>query len=250
METAQPLPDSLVVPNHIGFIVDGNRRWAKQRGLPTLEGHKRGFEALMEVVEECFTHGVSVVSAYVFSTENWSRSAEEVAYLMKLFEGMFSKQVKTLHQNGIRVVFLGSRTYKVSPKLVQLIEEAEALTANNTKGTLALCFNYGGQLEIAEAVQKIIAETTQNSQNVVGGGVTPTNVTPELIAEHLYHPEIPPVDFMIRTSGEQRISNFMLWRVAYAEMLFLDKNWPDMTRADVAEIIANFSRRQRRFGGN
>jgi undecaprenyl diphosphate synthase len=143
-------------PHHIGFIVDGNRRWAKERGLPTLEGHRRGFDALMEVIEECFKQGVEVVSAYIFSTENWDRSKEEVEYLMKLFETMFDKQIKTLHEKGVKVCFLGSRTYNVSPKLVKLIEKAEDLTKNNTKKTLALCFNYGGQLEIADAVKSLL----------------------------------------------------------------------------------------------
>ena len=207
--------------------------------MPTLEGHRRGFDALMEVIEECFKSGVKVVSAYVFSTENWDRSKDEVTYLMKLFESMFDQQVKTLHQQGVKVCFLGSRTYNVSAKLVKLIEQAEALTKDNTKATLALCFNYGGQLELAEAVQKI-----------VGGGFRQEDITPQLIAEHLYHPEIPPVDFMVRTSGEQRISNFMLWRIAYAEMYFPAKKWPEMTRDDVPLLIAEFSRRNRRFGGN
>jgi len=227
------------IPKHIGFIVDGNRRWAKERGLPTLEGHRQGFEALKEVAEECFKHGVEVVSAYVFSTENWDRSKEEVTYLMKLFESMFDQYVNTLNTEGVKVCFLGSRTYNVSPKLVKLIEKAEALTKDNTKKTLAFCFNYGGQLELAEAMQKIAAKNTK-----------PEDITPELISQNLYHPEIPPVDFLVRTSGEQRISNFMLWRIAYAEMYFPDKKWPEMTRADVPLLIAEFNRRHRRFGGN
>ncbi|MCL2038627.1 polyprenyl diphosphate synthase [Candidatus Saccharibacteria bacterium] len=225
--------------HHIGFIVDGNRRWAKERGLPTLEGHRRGLDALMEVIEACFESGIEIVSAYIFSTENWDRSQKEISYLMELFEVMFDQQVKALHEKGVKVCFLGSRTYNVSPKLVKLIEEAENLTKDNTKKTLALCFNYGGQLELAEAAQKI-----------VGGGFRQEDITPELIAQHLYHPEIPPVDFLVRTSGEQRISNFMLWRIAYAEMFFPSKAWPEMTREDVPLLIKEFSRRQRRFGGN
>ena len=227
------------VPHHISFIVDGNRRWAKERGLPTLEGHRRGFDVLMEIIEECFKEGIEIVSAYVFSTENWSRSKEEVEYLIELIESMFDKQLEILHEKGVRVCALGSRTYNVSPKLVKLIEKAEDLTRNNTERTLALCFNYGGQLEIVDAVKSLL-----------GGGFGPEDITTELIAEHLYHPEIPPVDFMVRTSGEQRISNFMLWRMAYAEMYFPEKKWPEMTREDVPLLIEEFNSRNRRFGGN
>lgn len=231
--------NTLSVPRHIGFIVDGNRRWAKERGLPTLEGHRKGFTVLMDVIEECFEEGIEFVSAYVFSTENWSRSKQEVEYLMKLFENIFDEQLKTLHKNGVKTCFLGSRNSSIPPKIMQLIDEAEELTKNNTKKTLALCFNYGGQLELAEAMQKIAKS-----------GVSPEEITPELIAENLYHPEIPPVDFMVRTSGEQRVSNFMLWRIAYAEMYFPEKKWPEMTREDIPLLIKEFSSRSRRFGGN
>jgi undecaprenyl diphosphate synthase len=224
-----------MIPLHIGYIVDGNRRWAKARGLPSIEGHREGFEVLKKVVEKTFDAGVKFVSCFIFSTENWNRSAEEVGYLMRLFESYFDREVRRLHEKGIRVAFLGNRTEKVSKKLVKLMEKGEELTKGNTKGTLGLCFNYGGQLEIAEACQKIV----DSGEKVV---------TPELISANLYHAEMPPVDMVVRTSGEERISNFMLWRVSYAEMMWVEKCWPDMTEGDVEGILAEYGSRERRHG--
>jgi undecaprenyl diphosphate synthase len=226
-------------PAHLGFIVDGNRRWAKSRGLSTMEGHEQGLKTLIKVAEDVFSKGVKILSVFVFSTENWNRSKQEVDYLMNLFVTRLDIEVKKLHKNGIRVIFLGNRTEHITPKILKMIEDSEKLTAKNQRGTLVFCFNYGGQLEIAEACQKIIEAGTPASA-----------VTPELISQHLYHPEIPPLDMMVRTSGEQRISNFMLWRINYAEMLFLDKMWPDMTPDDVDLILAEYASRNRRFGGN
>ena len=231
------------IPQHIGYIVDGNRRWAKAQNLPTLEGHKRGFEVLKEIVEVSFSRGVKFVSAYIFSTENWNRSAEEVGYLMRLFENYFSKEIRELHDKNIRVLFAGNRTENVSKKLVKIMERAEELTAKNTAGTLVLCFNYGGQLEIVEAVQQI-------AEKVRAGEILPAEITKAALEQNLYTPEVPPVDLMVRTSGEQRISNFQLWRVAYAEMLFLDKAWPDMMVEDVDFCLESYQNRDRRMGGD
>lgn len=228
---------------HIGFIVDGNRRWAKARGLPTLDGHKRGFKVLKQIVKYCFEQKIEFVSAYIFSTENWSRSAEEVGYLMRLFEIGFKKELKDLHEGNIKVVFSGSREYKVSQKLLEIINQAEEMTKNNTGGTLCLCFNYGGRLEIADAVKKI-AQKIQNKD------IDIADITPDMISENIYNPEIPDVDLMVRTSGEQRISNFQLWRIAYAEMAFLQKCWPDMEPEDVDKLIEEYSHRDRRMGGD
>jgi undecaprenyl diphosphate synthase len=227
------------IPNHIGYIVDGNRRWAKAQGLPSFDGHMAGFNTLIDIVDETFERGVNFVTCYIFSTENWSRTKEEVKYLMGIFVKFFDEEVKKLHKKGIRVVFLGNRTKHVTKNILKLIENGEKLTAKNTRGTLSLCFNYGGQLEIVEACQKIIEK-----------GVDATKLTVENFAKYLYHPEIPVVDLLVRTSGEQRISNFMLWRAAYSELLFLDKTWPDMAATDVDFCIDEFSRRNRRFGGN
>ena len=225
------------IPNHIGYIVDGNRRWAKQHGLPTYEGHLAGYDAVQEVVRATFESGVSYVSAYVFSTENWKRSQDEVNKLMGLALKIARTDVKILLDNNVKVRVLGSRD-GVDPKILSEIDEIEERSAENTAGTLALCFNYGGQLEISDACKKMIEQ-----------GIAKDEVTPEKIAENLYAPDVPPVDLIVRTGGDQRMSNFMLWRAAYSEFLFLDKYWPDMTKEDVAVILKEYSERNRRFGG-
>lgn len=225
------------VPTHIGYIVDGNRRWAKKHGLPTYEGHLAGYNAVKEVMEATFKAGVKYVSAYIFSTENWKRSEEEVSKLMGLVIRLLTSDLPMFKENNIKLKIIGSRD-RLDVKIIKAIDNAEAETANNTGGTIAICFNYGGQLEIVDAVKKIMES-----------GCEPKDVTIELIGENIYSPEIPPVDIIVRTSGEQRISNFMLWRAAYSEMLFLDKLWPDMTKYDVSSIIKEYNERSRRFGG-
>lgn len=224
-------------PTHIGYIIDGNRRWAKRHGIPAYEGHLAGYNAIQEVAKATFDAGVQYVSAYIFSTENWKRSEEEVGKLMGLVLKLLTSDLKQLEDSDIKLVVLGSRE-GVSDKILKAIDDAEARTANNSRGTLAVCFNYGGQLEITDAVKKIVQ-----------AGVQADGITPELITENLYGPEVPPVDLIVRTSGEQRISNFMLWRAAYSELLFLEKLWPDMTKDDVTGILEEYSRRSRRFGG-
>lgn len=225
------------VPRHIGFIVDGNRRWAKQHGLPAYEGHLAGYNAIKEVIQAAFDAGIEYVSAYSFSTENWKRSEQEVSKLMGLVLRLLTADLHIFEENNIRLRILGTRD-RLDDKIIKAIESAEAQTANNTRGTLALCFNYGGQLEIADAVKKIVQS-----------GIAASEVTPELIAQNIYAPEVPPMDLVVRTSGEQRLSNFMLWRAAYSELLFLDKKWPDMTKDDVSAILKEYTSRQRRFGG-
>ncbi|HEU5122336.1 MAG TPA: polyprenyl diphosphate synthase [Candidatus Saccharimonadales bacterium] len=225
------------IPAHIGYIVDGNRRWAKEHGLPPYEGHMAGYNAIQDVALASFDAGVKYVSAYVFSTENWKRSEQEVSKLMTLVLKLLTADLRILEENNIRLKVLGSRE-NVSDKILKAIDDAEARTAHNSRGTLGICFNYGGHLEITDAVKKVIQS-----------GVPAEAVTPETIAEHLYCPEIPPVDIVVRTSGEERLSNFMLWRAAYSEFIFLDKNWPDMTKDDVTAILEEYSRRNRRFGG-
>lgn len=222
------------VPSHLGLILDGNRRWATEQGLPTLEGHRKGYENLKTIGKAAIKRGVKFVSAYVFSTENWNRSAEEVEYLMKLLVWVATKEIKDLDEAGIRVVFAGSRA-KLKPKVIKAIESAEKRTAQNTGGTLALCLNYGGHQEIIDAVNQAIADGHKT-------------VTKTVIEHNLYAAEIPPIDLVIRTSGEQRISNFMLWRVAYSELLFVKKHWPAFTEADLDNAFAEYSARQRRFG--
>ena len=226
-----------VIPTHIGYIVDGNRRWAKKHGLPNYEGHLAGYYALKEVGLATLAAGVQYMSAYVFSTENWKRSSDEVKKLMGLTLRVLKSDVPEFNKNNVRLKVIGSLE-GVDDKIIQAIRDAEADTAHNTGGVFALCFNYGGQREIVDAVK-----------GIVDAGVPAEDVTEELIAQHLYAPEVPPVDIVVRTSGEQRLSNFMLWRSAYSEFLFLEKNWPDMTKDDVDAIIAEFTKRQRRFGG-
>lgn len=230
------MPDKIIIPRHVGYIVDGNRRWAKQHGLPTYEGHLAGYNAIKEIAKATFDAGVEYMSAYVFSTENWKRSQDEVGRLMGLVLRLLSDDLPEFHEHNIKLKILGSRT-GVDPKIIDAIDRAEKETANNTAGTLALCFNYGGQLEIAEACKKLVEQD-----------VAAEEITPERIAEHLYSPEIPPIDIVVRTSGEQRLSNFMLWRAAYSELLFLEKAWPDMVVEDVVMIIQEFTQRNRRFG--
>lgn len=225
------------IPQHIGFVVDGNRRWAKKHGLPTYEGHLAGYNGLKDVLIESLNRGVKYASAYVFSSENWKRTAEEVNNLMGLLLRVLESDVPIFVENRIRLRVIGTR--EGLPKaVIKAIDRAEATTAELDGGELLLCLNYGGHLEIADAVKKIIQS-----------GVSADEVTPELIAKNLYAPEVPPCDLIVRTSGEQRLSNFMLWRAAYSELMFIDKNWPDMTKDDVSVIIEEYQRRNRRFGG-
>ncbi|MBQ9018600.1 di-trans,poly-cis-decaprenylcistransferase [Candidatus Saccharibacteria bacterium] len=219
--------------NHLGIIADGNRRWAKAQGLPSIEGHKKGLSVIKELVSAAGKAGINYITFYVFSTENWGRSSDEVSYIMKLAETRIMKYAEELKENNARLLVLGSKG-KISPKLASIIEEAEKLTADCTGITVCMCFNYGGEQEIADAA---------NIAREVDG-----EITPETIRSHLYHPEVPNVDMVVRTSGEERISGFMLWRVAYAEFYFMDKFFPEMAGSDITAIINEYEKRNRRFG--
>ena len=225
------------IPNHVGYVVDGNRRWAKQHGIPAYEGHMAGYNAIHEVALATFDAGVTYASFYIFSTENWKRSEQEVSGLMGLVLKLLTSDIKILEENNIRLKVLGSND-KVSERILKAIDEAEARTAQNTRGTIGICFNYGGQLEIVDACKKIVQS-----------GISAKAITPELLSEYIYSPDIPPLDVVVRTSGEQRLSNFMLWRAAYSEFIFLEKLWPDMTKEDITAILEEYSRRDRRIGG-
>lgn len=225
------------IPTHIGFIIDGNRRWAKERGLRAYEGHYAGYDTIKDVLIETHRQGVKYTSAYAFSTENWSRSEAEVNKLMELLLKVLTEDLHIFNDNNIRLRVIGSRQ-KLSKKVIQAIDNAEENTVGNTGGQLLMCLNYGGQQEIAEACKKIVQQ-----------GFAPEDITPELITENIYAPEIPPCDIIVRTSGEQRLSGFMLWRAAYSELIFIDKNWPDMTKQDVTVILKEYEKRNRRFGG-
>jgi undecaprenyl diphosphate synthase len=224
------------IPAHVGFILDGNRRWAKEKGLPALEGHRRGSDKLRDIAVAAFDRGVQVMSAFVFSTENWNRTEKEVNYLMGLVSKMLDKYLEEFHERGIKVVVLGRRE-GLRSKVLDSLKRSEEQTANNTNGTLALCFNYGGREEIADAAQKLIASGTQAA-----------DITPATFEQALYQSDIPNIDLLIRTSGEQRLSGFMLWRAAYAELLFTDTYWPDYSEAELDEALAEYARRERRYG--
>lgn len=219
---------------HIGFIADGNRRWAKEHGLPTFKGHQKGFDKLNMIIDELAKTNIEYVSFYVFSTENWSRSSEEVNYLMELIGSKINQLTKKAIKSGARIVIMG-RPDPVDPKLWQKLMEAESKTKNGDKLTVCFCFNYGGQWEIADAATKAIAAGEQE-------------LTPETFRKYLYHPEVPDCDLIVRSSGEERISGFQLWRASYAELLFLDKYFPALEPADIQMIIEEYYNRQRRFG--
>jgi undecaprenyl diphosphate synthase len=229
--------EELTIPKHVGYIVDGNRRWAKQHGLPTYEGHLAGVNALKDVGFASLDAGVEYLSMYVFSTENWKRSKEEISGLMSLFMKLFTTDAKLFHENKVRLKVLGMRD-ELDDKILKAMDKLVEDTKDYTRGTFAICLNYGGQQEIVDAVKKIVQS-----------GVKAEDVDTELVAANLYEPEVPPMDVMVRTSGEKRLSNFMLWRAAYSEFIFLDKMWPEMTKDDVTAIIKEYSRRHRRFGG-
>ena len=230
------MADNKSLPNHLGLILDGNRRWAKEHNLSSLEGHKKGYDNLKVIAKHAINSGVNYVSAYIFSLENWNRSKKEVDYLMRLAYKMLNSDIDELNEDGIRIVWLGSKE-RVSEKLLKAIAAAEKLTENNTKGTLCICFNYSGYQEIADAFIKIIEKKIPKKQ-----------INANLIGDNLYGKDIPKLDFVIRTSGEKRISNFMLWRINYAELYFIEKHWPAFSKSDLDDALKDYSKRQRRFG--
>jgi undecaprenyl diphosphate synthase len=227
---------SQTIPTHIGFILDGNRRWARENDLPTLEGHKRGSEVFQEIALHAFKRGVKNVTGFVFSSENWQRTDEEVGYLMGLVVKAVEDYLDTFNKEGIRIVILGRRD-GLRAKVLNSIKKAEETTANNTNGTLGLCFNYGGQDEIADAV-KLIVDNNVDSKKI----------DRQLISSYMYNPFLPDLDLIIRTSGEQRTSGFMLWRSTYAEMVFNSKYWPAYSTQDLDQDLECYAERERRFG--
>ena len=229
-----------IVPTHLGFVVDGNRRWAKEHGLPSSEGHRRGYEVLKKIAYACKDRGIKYLSAYIFSTENWGRSADEVGYLMKLFLFAFRHDMRKFIDDGFRIVFLGRRD-RVSQEILDIMDEAETESAGNSDATLAIHFNYGGHAEIIDAARHLAADVQSGRANLA-------EMTDDKFRRYLYHPEVPDVDMMVRTSGEQRVSGFSLWRIAYSELMFLDKKWPDMSEDDIDNILNEYASRQRRFG--
>ena len=228
--------ESPTVPAHVGFILDGHRRWAKEHGMPLLEGHRQGYKNFKKVGLAALDRGVEYVTGYVWSKENWQRSAEEVSYIMKLLLWVADHELEDIHQRGVRIRFLGN-SERLDAKVLEAIQHAEQTTAKNTAGTLALCLNYGGREEIVDAAKALFIE-----------GKSADDLTVEQFRQHLYAPDIPDVDLLIRSSGEQRISGFMLWRMAYAELYFSPKNWPDFSIDDLDTALADYAARCRRFG--
>jgi undecaprenyl diphosphate synthase len=227
-------------PRHIAIIMDGNGRWAKARGMPRTFGHKAGVDSLRKTVEAAGDLGLEVLTVYAFSTENWRRPEDEIDALFGLLRGFIKSDLDRLHKSGVRVRVLGQRE-GVPPDILTLFDNAEAKTASNTVMTLVIAFNYGGQVEIATAVQRI-------AQKVALGEVAPHDITPKLIASYLPSHEWPDPDLVIRTSGEQRLSNFLIWQSAYAEFLVVDTLWPDFGRLDLEAALNQYALRQRRYG--
>ena len=224
-------------PRHVAIIMDGNGRWAEKRGLPRLLGHRKGAKVLEETVERAEAAGIQYLSVYAFSTENWKRSEMEVSGLMMLFERYIKKKVGPLKARRGRMRFAGRRD-RLPPSLVRTIQEAEEVTRNETGIQLILCVDYGGRQEIVDAVKKILAS-----------GAAPDAVTEELLSAHMYLPDVPEPDLIIRTSGEERLSNFWLWTGTYSELFFTDTLWPDFDQNALDAALASYAKRQRRRGG-
>lgn len=233
--------ENLKIPYHVGIILDGNGRWATERGLKRSEGHKAGFETLKILSKHVFTRGVKVLSVFAFSTENFNRTKDEVDYLMNLFLKGFKSSIKEFNKNNIKVVFSG-RKEPLSDKVYKSMKSLEKETLNNTGGILNICLNYGGQTEIVDTTKKLI-------NDVLDGKLKTEDITPEIFMKNLYN-DLPPMDFLIRTSGEIRISNFMLFSLAYAEMYFPLTYFPDFKEDEFDKALEEYTKRDRRFGKN
>jgi undecaprenyl diphosphate synthase len=233
-------PD-LRIPAHIGVIMDGNGRWAQARGKPRTEGHVAGVKSLRAMVEHCINYGVDYLTVFSFSSENWTRPKDEISFIFGLLRRFVASDLEKLHRNNVRVRIIGSRE-GLDDSLRRLIAEVEATTAMNTGLKLQVAFNYGGKAEIAEAVRRIAGL-------VAAGRLKAEDITEETIGRALYTAGIPDPDIIIRTSGEQRISNFMLWQSAYSELVFVEENWPDFNEKTFIRVLEDYSGRDRRFGG-
>jgi len=225
------------IPYHLGIIIDGNRRWAKERGLPVFVGHQRGYEKVKQVGDWCLKKGIKILTIFAFSTENWHRSKKEVNYLMKLLKKALSpRNIKQFNQKGIKVQVIGQKE-RLDKSFQKIIARAEEKTKNNKKGILNLAISYGGRAEIVEAIKKIIKEK-----------IPLEKINEETVSQRLWTAGLPDPDLIIRTSGELRTSGFLTWQSAYAELFFIKKYWPDFTEKDLDEALADYSQRQRRFG--
>ncbi len=233
-----PGSDTSRVPRHVAIVMDGNGRWAQRRGLRRTEGHAAGEEALFDTVEGALEIGVQWLTVYAFSTENWKRPTDEVRYLMGFNESLLLRRRDEMNERGVRMRFIGRRDWRVPKRLLRRMDEAIELTRRNRTMTFTIAFNYGGRAELLDAVQAIVRE-----------GIPADKITEKTIRAHLYDPEMPDPDLMIRTSGEYRISNYLMWELAYSELVFTDTLWPDFRRADLFAAVREFQSRDRRFGG-
>lgn len=230
--------DGARVPDHVAIVMDGNGRWAQRRGLKRTEGHRAGEEALFDTVEGARDLGIRWLTVYAFSTENWRRPRDEVRFLMNFNENLLVDRRDELHENGVRIRFLGRRDWRVPKRLLRRMDESVELTRRNRRMTFTIAFNYGGRAEIVDAVRAIVRQ-----------GVPADKIDERTIHRHLYDPEMPDPDLMIRTSGEFRISNYLLWQIAYSELVFTDVLWPDFRREHLFDAVREFQSRERRFGG-
>lgn len=221
---------------HLAIIMDGNRRWAKEKGLPSLQGHAAGYDTLKRIGDACLARGIEVLSVFAFSTENWKRTQEEVGYLMDLLEKGLRNELADFGERGLRIRVLGRRE-GLRASILEAIKDAEEKTATNTKGTLCICLNYGGRAEIVDACKALIAE-----------GIPAEKIDEAMISSKMYWPEMPEPDFVIRTSGEERVSGFLTWETAYSELYWSQKHWPDFDEAELDKALTVFTERKRRFG--
>jgi undecaprenyl diphosphate synthase len=228
--------DSAQVPRHVAIIMDGNGRWAKQRGLPRIAGHRAGTENIRRIVESCIRYGVKYLTLYAFSTENWNRPEEEVRGLMTILGEVIERETPKLHAEGVRICHLG-RLDGLNSNLVEAIKGSTYKTRNNTRLTLNVCYNYGGRLEIVDAVRQIVEQ-----------GVAAEQISEDLIARYLYSNDSPDPDLIIRTAGEQRLSNFLIWQAAYSEYWFTPMYWPDFGKDEFRQALVDYTRRLRKFG--
>ena len=231
------VPESRSIPRHIALIMDGNGRWAKQRFLPRVAGHKRGLEAVRATVKACVKRGVEYLTLFAFSSENWRRPQDEVKFLMQLFVAALEQEIEKLHANGVRFRVVGDLS-RFEPRIVRLVEEAEALTLKNDRLLLTVAANYGGRWDMLQAVNRMLQEKPE-----LASGFAETDVAPYFSMSHA-----PEPDLFVRTGGEQRISNFLLWQLAYTELYFTETLWPDFDAAALDDAIRSYQERERRFG--
>lgn len=229
-----------MIPRHVAIIMDGNNRWAKRKGVSGPTGHRAGVEAVRGVLRACKQHGVEVLTLFAFSSENWGRPVPEVRALLALLSRYLRNEVRELHKDGIRMRFIGERS-RLSQRQQNLMQQSENLTRDNTGATVVIAVDYGGQWDIAQATQKL-------ARKVQAGILQPQDITPEMIDRNISISELPRPDLCIRTGGDARISNFMLWHFAYTELIFTDTLWPDFTEIEFARALAEYSLRERRFG--